>query len=293
MTKKVIRFGAAVMITGLAVALLWQFRIAIIYVLISLAVSATIRPLINRLAGRGFVVRAAWVLLYLVVLGSFAFLLFLIGERAIVEIQQFGNTVSVQDAWRLPGWLEGSSFQLALVAWLPPPSKLFEAVTGNQGQFVLPAVLGFSKGFGGVVSGLLVILLLSVYWSIHQVHFEQLWLSLLPSGQRNRPAAFGGQSSPDLGAYIRSELVQSLLAGLLLGLGYWLLGSPYPALLALVGALAWSNTGSRSAAGSDPATSNRTADQYPVEPVYGALYAHRFDRPAGVGRATPLQTQVG
>jgi hypothetical protein len=44
---------------------------------------------------------------------------------------------------------------------------------------------------------------------------------------------------PDLGAYIRSEVIQSLLAGLLLGLGYWLLGSPYPTLLALIGALAW------------------------------------------------------
>jgi hypothetical protein len=29
------------------------------------------------------------------------------------------------------------------------------------------------------------------------------------------------------------------LAAMLLGVGYWLLGSPYPALLALVGALAW------------------------------------------------------
>jgi predicted PurR-regulated permease PerM len=41
-----------------------------------------------------------------------------------------------------------------------------------------------------------------------------------------------------MGAYIRSQAVQSLLTGLLLGLGDWLLGSPYPALLALAGALA-------------------------------------------------------
>lgn len=41
----------------------------------------------------------------------------------------------------------------------------------------------------------------------------------------------------DLGAYIRSEAAQSLLAGLLLGLGYWALGSPYPTLLALTGAV--------------------------------------------------------
>jgi len=37
---------------------------------------------------------------------------------------------------------------------------------------------------------------------------------------------------------VRGQGIQSLLAGLLLGVGYWLLGSPYPALLALAGALA-------------------------------------------------------
>ena len=217
---------------------LWQFRIVVVYVLISLTLAAALRPLVNRLVGRGFVVRVAWILLYLVVLGSFGFLLFLTGETAINEIQQLAQTVSVQDEWKLPIWLEGSSFQQALVARLPPPSKLFEAVTGDQGQLVLPAILGFTQGIGGVVSGVLVILFLSIYWSINQIHFERLWLSLLPSGQRKQARGIWRTIEPDIGAYIRGQVIQSLLAGLLLGLGYWLLGSPYPALLALAGALA-------------------------------------------------------
>jgi putative permease len=227
------------MTTVLALAVLWQFRIAVVYVLISLALAAALRPLANRLAGRGFVVRSAWILLYLVVLGGFGYLFFLTSEIAIAEIQQLAHTVSVQDAWRLPGWLQGSAFQQTLVAQLPPPSKLFEAVTGSKGQLVLPAVLSLSQGLGGVVSAVFVILLLSIYWSINQIHFERLWLSLLPSGQRKQARGIWRTIEPDLGAYIRSEVVQSLLAGLLLGLGYWLLGSPYPILLALIGALAW------------------------------------------------------
>ena len=115
-----------------------------------------------------------------------------------------------------------------------PPSKLFEAVTGDQGQLVLPAILGFTQGIGGVVSGVLVILFLSIYWSINQIHFERLWLSLLPSGQRKQARGIWRTIEPDLGAYIRGQVIHSLLAGLLLGLGYWVLGSPYPALLALV-----------------------------------------------------------
>ena len=133
MTKQLVWFGAAVMTTLLALVVLWQFQIVVVYVLISLTLAAALRPLVNRLVGRGFVVRVAWILLYLVVLGGFGFLLFLTGETAINEIQQLAQTVSVQDAWRLPVWLEGSSFQQALVARLPPPSKLFEAVTGRPG----------------------------------------------------------------------------------------------------------------------------------------------------------------
>jgi putative permease len=238
MTKQLAGIAMAVMTTVLALVVLWLFRVVVVYVLISLMLAAALRPLVNRLVGRGFVARVAWILLYLVVLGSFGFLLFLTGKTAINEIQQLAQSVSVQDEWMLPVWLEGSSFQHALVARLPPPSSLFEAFTGNQGQLVLPAVLGFTQGIGGVVSGVIVILFLGIYWSINQVHFERLWLSLLPSNQRKQARGIWRTVQTDIGAYIRGEVIQSLLAGLLLGVAYWLLGSPYPALLALVGVLA-------------------------------------------------------
>jgi len=239
MTKQLVVFGTAVMTTLLALVVLWQFRIVVVYVLVSVALAATVRPFVKGWSRRGFAMRLALILLYLVSLGGFGFLLFLTGKTALNEIQQLAQTLSVQDTWMLPPWLEGSSFQEALVAWLPTPDMLFEAVTGAQGQLVLPAVLGFTQDIGGVVSGAFVVLFLSLYWSINQIHFERLWLSLLPSGQRKQARGIWRTIELDLGAYIRSEVTQSLLAGLLLGFGYWLLGSPYPTLLALIGALTW------------------------------------------------------
>lgn len=238
MTKQLAGFGMAVMTTLLALVVLWQFRVVVVYVLISLALAAALRPVVNRLFGGGLVVRMAKILLSLVALGSFGLLLFSTVETAIQEIQQLAHTLSEQDVWRLPIWLQGSSFQQALAAWLPPPSQLFAAVTGDQGQLVLPAILGFSRSIAGLVSGVFVILFLSIYWSINQIHFELLWLSLLPSNQRKQARGIWRTLEPDIGAYIRGQVIQSLLVGLLLGLGYWLLGSPYPALLALAGALA-------------------------------------------------------
>ncbi len=71
----------------------------------------------------------------------------------------------------MPAWLAGSSFQPELAARLPPPSTLFSALTGSEGQLVLPALFGFTQGIGGIVSGVLFILLLSIYWSFSRNAF--------------------------------------------------------------------------------------------------------------------------
>ncbi len=52
MTKQVAIYAAAVMTTLLALMALWQFRTVILYVVISLALSAAVRPLVSRLVGR-------------------------------------------------------------------------------------------------------------------------------------------------------------------------------------------------------------------------------------------------
>lgn len=237
MTKRLVWMGTAVMSTLLVLLLLWQFRTAVIYVLISVALAVALRPLIKRLTGQGFVRRLIVISLYLVILVGFGFLLFLIGGATIRDIQELARQLSAQDAWRQPVWLQGSSFQHLLDGWLPPPSELFAAITGDEGQLVLPAALSFTQGVFSVLSGGLIVLFLSLYWSIDQVRFERLWLSLLPPEHRARTRDIWQTIESDLGSYIRSEFAQSLLAGLLLGLGYWVLGSPYPTLLALTGAI--------------------------------------------------------
>jgi predicted PurR-regulated permease PerM len=237
MTRQLVWYGAAVASTLLALALLWQFQLVVLYILISLTLAAALRPLVARLVEGGIIVRAAWLLLYLAVLGSFGSLLFPAGDAAIQEVQRLAQTVSIQDAWRLPAWLEGSEFQAELMARLPAPSRLFSDMIGSQGQLVLPAIFGLTQGIGDVVSGVFLILLLSIYWSISQVHFERFWLSLLPPGQRKPARDIWRTVESDIGAYLRSQMIQSFLAGLLFAIGYWLLGSPYPVLLALAGAL--------------------------------------------------------
>ena len=239
MNKQLVVIGTAVMTTLLALLMLWQFRMVVVYVLISLALAAMVRPLVKGLTSRGLVMRLALILLLLVAITGFGFLIFAASGWAVSEMQLLAQSVSMQDEWRLPTWLKGSSFQQSLVDRLTLPSELFNAATGSEGQLVLPAIIGLSRSIGTVVSGAAVILFLSIYWIINQIHFERLWLSLLPTGLRRQARDIWRTIEIDLGAYMRSEFLQSLAAGLLLGLGYWALGSPYPVLLALIGAVAW------------------------------------------------------
>lgn len=238
MTKRIALVGAAALTTVLALVVLWQFHEAVIYVLISLAVAATMRPLIQRLYGRKITIRLAWIIAYIAVLGGIGTLLFYTFKTSGSEIQYLTKTMSSQDTWTLPAWLAGSSLKPTLVAWLPPPSMIFKAITGDKGQLVLPAVLNLAQNIGGMVATIIIILFLSIYWSGNQVHFERLWLSLLAPNERKQARGIWRTIEPEVGAYIRGELVHSLLTSLLLGMGFWLIGSPYPAVLALAGVVA-------------------------------------------------------
>lgn len=238
MTKQVLIIGTAVMTALLALAVAWEFRLAIVYLFVSLILAAALRPLVNRLRGRGFVVRSLWIMLYLVALGSITFLLFVVVKAAVSEVQSITQLLSKQDEWLLPNWLRGSLFQEMLVARLPPPNVLFEPFLSEGEQLEIPAIINFTESVAEVTRAVFVILLLSLYWIVSQTHFERLWLSLLPATQRKQARDIWRTVEPELGAYIRSQLIQAFLVGVLLSLGYWAIGTPYPVSLALGGVLA-------------------------------------------------------
>lgn len=236
MSKNLAKIAVAVLTTVLAIVVLWQFRTIVAYLLISVLLAATIRPLFSRLVGRRVIVRLIWILVYIIISAGAGLLLFLVFRTSTIEIQELAKNVTVQDKWVIPIW-SGSTIQQTILSKLPAPSVLFQAIVGNEGELVLPALLGIAQGMGSTLTAVAIILVLSIYWSFNQVHFERLWLSLLPSDQRKRARSVWRTIEPELGGYIRGQLLQSLVTGLLLGIGYWLIGSSSPVLLALIGAL--------------------------------------------------------
>jgi predicted PurR-regulated permease PerM len=234
MIKKVVRIGFAVLTTIMAIVILWLFRTAVIYVLISLILAASIRPFITRLVGKKIIIRLIWILFYLIVIGGLSTLFIFAIQTSATELQTMAQGVSAQDKWTLLLWSDNTGLQ-SLFERLPSPSVLFQAIIGNEGELIVPVFFGIVQDIGGVIGAIAIILVLSVYWSINQNHFERLWLSLLPSDQRKQVRGIWERIESDIGDYVRGQVLHSILAGIILGLGYWLIGSPSPALLALVG----------------------------------------------------------
>jgi len=234
---RVIRYTVIVVITLVAVLLLWQFSVAIVLFLLSLAVAAALRPLINSLMAKNISKRLALGIIYFLMVGSIAGSLLLIGPPFLEELQRASDDFVASYERAKTEWpVSGTLFQQALAEQLPPSSELYEALISEEGIPALQGVVGFAQNFFSLLGRLVIVIVLSLYWSADQLRFERLGLSLLPVEYHSKALHAWRSIEAGVGAYLRSEIAQSVLAGLLLWVIYWALGIRYPILLALWGA---------------------------------------------------------
>lgn len=237
--KRLAGYTAVVLATLGAFVVLWQFRSVLILFLLSLMIAAAVRPLLARLVERKIPAAIALLLIYLTTLAGIGFAFYLIGGQLIDELQRLGNDLIGFYDRTYVTWQGGTPFQDAIVSRLPPPGRLSETVAGSGGLQLAQAIFGVTSGIAAAVAGLGLIIILSIYWSADQNHFERLWLSVMPAGRRIQARHAWRVMEMTVGDYARSEFVQVILAAILLGAGYSLLGLTSPILLALISSVAW------------------------------------------------------
>jgi putative permease len=238
--KRLALLTATVCATLVGVWLLWQFREVLLLFALSLVLSAALRPLANRQEAALKVPRPVAVLtIFLLALAFVAVVVFALSAPLLDDLRRAADqfVLTYDNVWAT--WPVGSAFQRSLVVWLPPPQELYGAVAGASGVAMGRSLLGATLSLVDLISRASIVVVMSIYWSVDQARLERLWLSLLPAGERARALDIWRAMETGLGAYLRSELIQSFLAGLLLGAGYWILRLPYPALLATLSALVW------------------------------------------------------
>lgn len=239
--KRLAWYTTVVLGTTALVLLLWEFRDEILVFLLSLAMAAAARPLINYLNRRyNLSPGLASILIYAVGLVVIGALFYTISGLLLIELQRAADNFALTYEIIKAQWPQGTAFQQAIAERIPAPVEFYQALAGERGTVLVQTLFGVTSGFFAIIGQASVILVLSVYWSIDRARFERLWLSLLPAEQRIGAREVWRSIEEGVGSYIRSELVQGFLAGLMLGFIYWILGLKYPLTLALVGVLAGS-----------------------------------------------------
>jgi len=238
--KSIARYTLIILLTISALVVLWQIRQVVVLFLLSLATAAAFRPLVDYLADRRISRTIALLISYGLVIVVVVGLLLLITGPLVLEIEQASNQLASVYERIMTIWPTSSlTFLRTLAAMLPPPVQLYAGMTGQGGDRMIQTVLGVSTNVVSFAANLGIILVMSLYWSVDSLYFERLLLSLIPVERRLQARLIWQGIEKGVGAYIRSELTQSLLAGFLLWLGYRLMGLDYPLLLAFLGALVW------------------------------------------------------
>jgi predicted PurR-regulated permease PerM len=236
--RRVIWYILVAATTVVILILLWQFGIAIVLFLLSLALAAALRPSINSIAGKKFSRRFALAAVYFSLIATILITLLWLSQPFFQDLQKATDDFFTSYERIIMEWpLEGSMFQQALAERLPPPEELSEALTSESGNTALYGIFGVAQNFLNVIGNIAIIIVLSLYWSADQFRFERLGLSLLPDEQHPTALRVWRSVEVGVGTYLRNQFVRSLLTGFLLGLGFSAMGLSYPALLALGAAL--------------------------------------------------------
>jgi predicted PurR-regulated permease PerM len=235
---RIVRYTVVVLTTLMILILIWQFISAIVLFLLSLAVAAALRPLINSLTGRYVPKRIALGTIYFLLTAAILSSFWLIGTPLLDELQlATDDSIAAYERAKVEWPESGTAFQQALAEQLPPSADLYRVLISEQGIPALASVFGIAQNFFSTLGQIAIILILSLYWSADQFRFERLGLTLLPEEHHPRALHIWRSVETGVGEYLRSELIQSVLTGLFLWLGFSMLGIRYPVLLALWGAI--------------------------------------------------------
>jgi len=231
-----VRHALVVLATLAALVLAWQLRAVLLTFVLSLAVAATFRPTITGLMRRGVPLPVALALAYGAALLLLAALVGLAAGPIVREAQEvLQGATDLYDRLHAE-WPQGTTAQRTIVQLLPPSHVLYDALEAKA-SVIAATLLGVATGVIDVLVDVGIVLILSMYWSLDQGHFERLWLALLPIRARQRARQLWRELESRVGAVIRVQAVLSALAGVLLAVGYIALGLGRPAALAMAGAL--------------------------------------------------------
>jgi predicted PurR-regulated permease PerM len=173
----------------------------------------------------------AILVLYLIILGTIALVLFLIFPPLVQQAQALWDNA--------PVWFERGQQFLISKGWLKEHLTMREAVAkapgtgGDAVTKVAQAVVGVAGGIFGVFT----ILILTFYMLIDSGRLRESFLRLFPRQRRPRIDLAAREVMTKVSAWLGGQLVLAATIGVTSAIGLWALGVPYFYVLALVSAI--------------------------------------------------------
>jgi len=231
--RNIFRIAFLIFATLAGLALLWQFSLAFLLFLLSLVAASALHPAITALTARGISRRSSLAIVYGLLVLTIVGIFVLFTQPLLNDLQQFADDfVTGYERIKMEWPRGGTLFQRSLAAQLPPTEAFYSALSSEEGVDSMISVLGAARDVLGGLVQTAVILVLSMYWSADRSRFERLVFSLIPDPHHERTRRLWTLVESQVGGLVRGELVQSLIAGVILGISFWLMGVRYPALLA-------------------------------------------------------------
>ncbi len=228
------------LVTLAVIFILWQLHSIVLLFLFSIIIAAALRAPIDHLIRHRWPRWLAMLFVYtnvsLILVGLALIIALSLGAEIELLAKEFVNYYErgyglVQRELNVAGsWFNR----------LPPTELVGEFLLGDsQSPRLVNRLLGLTQNFAYFVGQAILAIVISIYWTADEWHFERLLLSFLAPVQRKRMRELWRKLESNVGAYIRSEVSQSVLASAILTLGFWLMGFPYPFVMATIGAFAW------------------------------------------------------
>ena len=216
--------------------LLYRFYQVIFILFITIVIGTVIRPLVNWLYQRGLSRIAGVVLVYLILfilLMGFLWLLFpLIFEQSSTLARE------IPDYYQsLRAWVINSPNQLfmRLGQLLPPVLPKLNPVqqTGEDAVASAGQVLGYIMMTAQAIFVIIVVMVLTLYWTLDGPRMIKSFLLLIPQDQRESIGELILAMESKVGLYIAGQGVLCLVISIVALIAYMLIGLPNALVLAL------------------------------------------------------------
>jgi predicted PurR-regulated permease PerM len=204
--------------------------------LFALIIASAISPFATWLEGKGFPRVFGVLLLFLTVLGLFAFLLSLIVPFVSQEVNQLlsalPETLSKISS-SLERAQEGAPQYLDFVSEIQNILETFSTYLQQSAQSVVGLVVSI---FGGVAS-FIAILIISFYLSVTKNGIENFLGSIIPEKYEQYAIGLWKRAEVKVGRWLQGQLLLGLIMGLVVYVGLSLMGVKYALIFALLAAV--------------------------------------------------------